>query len=220
MQLVAPRICFWASVCCSRASETRSKFGCAPTAATWVDLSLLSHHVFAVQVADRMIFSQERIRNAHSLMGKTALHRACEEVRLLLSIDKSAAVSKSPTKPTATGFAGPCSSSRTPDCCWCRHATALHSKFACTQTGWYFVFMACTPLVSCSYLAGRAHISCKMQAGLGRRSQASLCHEPVQCSVTTELKAARDLCKDDAVRYNLYMQALLVSTKVSHLDHC
>ena len=113
----------------------------------------------------------------------------------------------------ATGFAGPCLSSRTPGRCWCRHTTALHSKFACTQTGWYFVFKAKAPLT-------RADVSCQMQARLGCRSQASLCQEPVQCSATTELKTAKDLCKDNTVRYNVHLQALFVSIQASHLKHC
>lgn len=135
-------------------------------------------------------------------MGKTALHRACEEVCCLLCIVKFPVVSRSPIKRTAIGFAGPCSSSRTSGRCWCKHTNPLHSKFACTQTGWYVVLEGLMPLIGCSYLADEAHVPYHMQARLGRRSQASLCQETVQCSVTTELKTARDLCKNNVVRYN------------------
>lgn len=46
----------------------------------------LHHQAFALHVADMVICLQERIRNAHCTLGKTALHMACEEVCLLLDI--------------------------------------------------------------------------------------------------------------------------------------
>lgn len=79
------------------------------------------------------------------------------------------------------------------------------------------LFLSFRPLTKCQHLANRAHIPHRMQARLVRRSQASSCQDTMQCSSTTELKCARDLCKDNTVRYSNHKQALVVSKYVSCL---
>ncbi|KAL3155298.1 Ankyrin repeat domain-containing protein 39 [Trebouxia sp. C0010 RCD-2024] len=135
------RVCKWLNE--GGPIDARDVFQCS-----LLHLASASGQVYVVrELLRRGASLNERSPDAHFTMGKTALHRACEEghtqvVELLV-------------------------------------AAGADTQMACTATG-----------------------PAQKQAKLGCRSQA-----PMQCSVSSESKSARDLCKDNAVRLALEQPA-------------